>query len=120
MPEAQFIATKSFQFGAGIKRVDSVITVSPEFVKAEMEKGKHSKTGHWISGLLNHCEPLDDFTAELVGEEKKQPVISDEQQAEEIAAIKKEMTDLGIPYDNRWKLPTLKMMLTKGKKEKGL
>lgn len=103
-----------------MKRPDTEITVSEETVKNEMAKGKHPKTGNWISGLLNHCDPMDDFTAKLIGGEKRPDEKTEDEIGQEVAAIKKEMDDLGIPYDNRWKLARLQAELLKGKKERGL
>jgi hypothetical protein len=118
--DATFIVNDNFQFGGGIKRGDSVITVSESFVKAQMELGKHPKTKKWLSGVLNHCEPADDFTAELIGMPKKVKEAGPEEIAEKLAAIKKEMDDMGAAYDRRWKLARFEIELVKAKKERGL
>jgi len=118
--EATFIVNDNFPMGGKMKRMDDVITVSAEFVKSEMEKGKHEKTGKWLSGLLNHCDPCDDFTAELMGAEKKVLPAGPEELGERIGAIQKEMDAMGAAYDRRWKLPRYEAELVKAKKERGL
>ncbi len=120
MPDAKFVVNRNFKFGGGVKRADAILTVSADMVMVEIAKGRHEKTGNWISGLLNHCDPLDDFTAELVGEEKRPAEPSEDEKAEERRVIQAEMDSLGISWAPTWNLATLKAQLTKGKKAKGL
>lgn len=128
MTRAKFIVNETFQYGAGVKRTDEIIELSVDLVKIAMAKGKitriDKKTGKttekWASGLLNHCSPIDDFTAELVGKEKVELEASETEEAERVALIKKELTALDVPYDGRWKLKKLETELIRAKKERGL
>lgn len=118
--EAKLIARKNFQFGAGVKRMDDVITVSETFLKKEIAKGKHPKTDKFLSSLLNHCDPVDDFTAGLMGMEKKELPAGPEEEAIRLGEIKKKMDEMGAAYDKRWKLPRFEAELIKAKKNRGV
>lgn len=118
--EAKFIVVDNFQVGAGVNKSGNQLIISESSVQERMKLGKHPKTGKWIDGVLNHCEPADDFTAGLLGEELKAKEGSEEEVADAIGAIKKEMDEMGAAYDRRWKLDRLKIELVKAKKERGL
>jgi hypothetical protein len=118
--DATFMVAENFQMGAGAKRVGDIITVSEGFVEQQIKLGKHPKTKKWMSSVLNHCDPVDDFTAELVGVEKKAKEAGPEEIEERISAIQKEFDEIKVAFDRRWKLPRYELELMKAKKERGL
>ena len=119
MATCEFWVNETFQFGSGVKRIDSIISVSDLFVKSEMAKGKH-KNGKWLSSLLNHCTPNDDYTAEILCTERRPSEVAEDESAEIIGQIKKEMDLIGAGYDNRWSVKRFQTELIKAKKERGL
>lgn len=132
----KFLVINAFQFKHRIWKEGATLTLTAAEVKAEAEKGYHEarKNGKGVempprhmSGLIAHCVPADDETAAILSKalgkevqaaESEEAKAADE--AEEAAAIHKEMDELGLAYDRRWQLKRLKNEFTKAKKEKGL
>lgn len=138
---------QNFQFAGKVYRTNEdgneILTIGVSRIKEEIAKGKHPKTGKWLSGVLNHCEPADTLARRLIlGEdsdpdeveaevaeaeesEHKDPegaVIEDPEldpESEERQAIYAEFDRIGKAYDRRWKLQTLRNNLVKAKKETG-
>jgi hypothetical protein len=127
----KFIVIDTFLFGGSIRRAGALLTISKADLEAEKAKGKKKikkadgslvETKTWLSGILNHCEPEDDAAAEVLSV-KLDPKKTEEDIASEtqdrIDEIYKEMDELGIAYDRRWKLPKLENELVKAKKIRG-
>ena len=121
MPE--FIVREISQIGGEIRREAAILTMSKNDVKREMALGKHAKSGKWMSAILNHCEPNDDDTYELIfGKPPDEEEPEEEKQIKEAAridAIRAEMDDLGVSWDRRWQLKRLETELIIARKLKG-
>lgn len=121
----KFLVNQAFQHAGRVNRAGLLLIVSADELVAEVAKGKHDKTGKWMSGLLNNCAPADDATADLLAEatgEKKVVVPeeeSEDSQSEAIEDIRAKFTDIGAAYDNRWGLKKLQMELLKAQKMRG-
>jgi hypothetical protein len=126
---ASFDVKENFQFGGGLRRVDTILTISDMQVIAEVKKGKHEEApnkGKWLSGLLNHCEPADTHTADLIaGKVKPRKEMTDEaakladEKELEIKRLRKEFDDLGIAYNPKWAIDKLQKELKGAKKIAG-
>ena len=127
----KFIVVDTFQFGGSVRQAGAILTIAKAELEAEIAKGKKKikkadgtivETKTWLSGILNHCEPEDEDAADSI-DVKLAPKKSEEEIADEIEArvdeIYKEMDELGISYDRRWKLPRLENELVKAKKIRG-
>lgn len=119
----KFIVKYPFQFGGLVRREESILTIDKSDLEVEMAMGRHPDNGKPISGLLNHCEPADDATAEFVGDfyvqkDKPAPPTWEEKEAE-LAAIRKEFDDIGAAYHPGWTTGRLKKELIRAKKERG-
>lgn len=127
MADGRFISRNNFQFGGIVRREDSVLTISEHELQIEIDKGVHPITKRPMSSLLNHCEPADEATAEMIKsvkvsapvKKKAVAVISDEDKAK-ITEIQAEMFELGLAFDRRWGLEKIQQEFSKLKKEKGL
>lgn len=119
MPE--FIVREMAQIGGEIRREGSVLTMGKSDVKRELALGKHEKTKKWISAILNHCEPADDETYEMIfGKAPEQDEISQEHKdAARTEEIREEMDALGVSWDRRWQLKRLENELIAARKLKG-
>lgn len=111
----KFIVTETFQFGGDIRKAGSILTISKDDLEKELALGKHPKNGKYLSGLLNHCEPEDDATAETVADAEP-----GDEEAVRMAFIQAEMDKMGAAYDRRWQLPRMENELVKAKKTRGL
>jgi len=119
----KFIVDKGFLFKGIVRREGQTLEVSEDLLLSEMELGKHPDNGRPESGLLNHCYPADDATAELVQgmipEKEKVVKLSPEQIEEAINEIKAKMDDMGRSYRPGWKLDRFQKELIKAQKETG-
>lgn len=119
----KFIVNTTFEFSGMIRREGSELTVAKEMLQQEIAQGKHPDNGRPLSGLLNHCSPADDTTAELVDGlciPKPDVVeLSEEQKADRLGVIKEEMDAMGAAYHPGWKLTRFEKELIKARKEKG-
>lgn len=119
MPE--FIVREMCQVGGEIRREGSVLTMGKADVKREIALGKHPKSGKWLSAILNHCEPNDDDTYEMVfGEAPEEPEDNTAKDAARVEEIRAEMDELGVSWDRRWQLKRLENELVAAKKIKGV
>ena len=117
----EFIVREMCQVGGEIRREGSVLTMGKADVKRELALGKHSKTGKWISDILNHCEPADDETYEMIfGKAPEEPEDTPTTDADRVEGIRAEMDDLGVSWDRRWQLKRLENELVVAKKLKGV
>lgn len=119
----KFITNTVMQFGGLTRRAGVTLEVSREILDQEIAKGLH-RNGKPNSGLLNHCSPADDETAELC-KKLKAPVnelpddVSEEDKKAEIEKIMKEMDEMGKSYDRRWGVERFRKELLKAQKETG-
>lgn len=124
----KFLVNNTFQFAGNVRRDGSVLEITKAELTTEIEKGKHKKTGKPLSGLLNHCSPADEETAEFMasGEAKKEVVAEKEEDEEgesakkELDALRDGMDALGVAYDRRWGREKLSNELKKAKIIKGV
>ena len=125
----KFIADETFQF-RGLHRTGVTLTVTEEMVRAEIDKGKHKrKSGsrrRWLSGLLEHCSPANQETANFVDKftgDKTEPIEKKDNEKDdsiEIREIRAELDTLGIAYHPRLGVVKLRLELIKAKKATGL
>lgn len=121
---AKFIVNRAFQFGGAVRRENSILEISDAEVKTEIARGDHPDfPGRPLSGLLNHCYPADDATAELVKDiiptKEIEEAPTDEEKQAELLALRGEFDALGKAYHPGWTLGRLKKELVKAKKEAG-
>lgn len=117
----EFIVREMCQVGGEIRREGSVLTMGKSDVKRELALGKHGKTGKWISAILNHCEPADDETYEMIfGKAPEEPEGTPTTDADRVETIRVEMDEMGAAYDRRWKLPRMENELVMAKKTRGI
>lgn len=120
----KFLVNELFQYGGLIRRDGQIITITEDALKEEAAKGKHEKTGKFLSGLLNHCVPADEKTAGLIekltGVKQEVPEEMDDKDDDEVTPLRKEFDEMGAAYDPRWGVNKLKRELIKEKKLRGL
>lgn len=114
---------ESFQYNGKVYRcgetaTDATLSVSLGELKEEAKRGRHEKTGNWLSPILNHCMPGDKDSEEIFGYEVEKKVEKDD--TEEIEKLRAEFDDIGKAYDKRWQLKRLQNELLKAKKEAGV
>lgn len=121
----KLIANTAFQF-RGIRREGATLTVADAILKEEIKKGKHPKSGHWMSGLLEHCTPANQETADFIEKftgKKNTPVVKkgDEvDNSQEIREIRAELETLGVAFHPKLGLPKLRLAIIKARKETGI
>lgn len=125
----KLIVNENFQF-KGVRRAGATLTISSDFLEKEIKKGRHEnvKRGRhpWLSGLLEHCIPANQSTADFISKVSGKTVEplkeehNEEDDSEEIMELRAEFEAMGKGYDKRWKLETLRNRLIKAKKETGL
>lgn len=102
-----------------------VLDVRDEDLIHEISLGK-TANGRYVSGLLNHCDPANDATADRIfalesenlpkpKEDVKAP--TDNEVKAEIESIRIELGKLGKTFHHKWGLPKLKEELAKAKQE---
>lgn len=124
----KLIANENFQF-RGLHRAGVTLTVPAALLLSEIEKGRHleEKKGRhpWMSGLLEHCTPANQATADFIEEKsgaKIDPIDAahdESDDSDEIREIRAEFDAMGKAYDKRWKVETLRNRLVEAKKEFG-
>lgn len=117
----KFIVENTFQFNGLVRRAGSTLEIDKAMLAAEIEQGVHM-SGRPMSGLLNHCIPGDDATAELCkGINMPVPVVemTEEEKQEKIDAFRAEMDAIGAAYDRRWGLARMEREAQKARIEKG-
>lgn len=126
-----FIAVVDFQFNGQVFRPGKPLEVPEELLMQELAKGVHSKTGKYVSGLLNHSIPADEKTSKILANysgpkpevkvvKQTGPTKEDEQKKEaRLKEIRKEFAELGLAFDNRWGLQRLESELHRLKLETG-
>jgi hypothetical protein len=132
---ATLFVLRSFQYNGQMIRggempEDATLTVSDEELERERKRGRHPRTKRWLSPLLNHCQPADNATAQIMGE----PSVSREADSEgetggeglgehedesKLEDLRAEFDKIGKAFDRRWGLGRLRRELTKAKKEVG-
>ena len=120
----KFLVNNTFQFYGHVRRDGSTLEITKADLTAELEKGNHKVTNKPLSGLLNHCSPADNETAELMasrGIKKEEKESEDEESSKrEIDIIKEKMDAMGVAYDNRWGREKLRQEFKKAKIIKGV
>lgn len=121
----KLIVNDNFQY-RGFRRAGTVLTVPDAILEEEIKKGrkKTKKQGRypWISGLLEHCSPVNQETADFIEKSSGHaidPVVDKSDEEDDSAEIKEiwaEFESLGKACDKRWKLPRLRNELAKVKK----
>jgi len=119
----KFIVVDDFKFNGAVRRSGSVLSIVEDDLKNEIAKGKHPKSKKYLSGLLNHCTPVD-AEAEMIlfgniSEKRKSEDIEAETTAR-MNEIYVEMDAMGAAYDRRWKIARLENELLKAKKIHGV
>lgn len=118
----KFFIDVNFQYNGKIFRTtddgSATLAISASDLKKEIAKGKHPKTGNWLSPVLNHCTPADNETRKIVfpdAEEIDEEIAEDP--TNELEQIKAEFDRLGKAYDNRWGIDRFRNELKKARKE---
>ena len=125
----KLIVSETFQF-RGIHRSGTELTVSATLLKTEIERGKHPEivkgVESWNSGLMEHCLPANDETAEFITDIiAGKPIMKNtdkkkkKNDSKAIREIWAEFDLMGKAYDKRWRLKRLTQELTKAKKAVG-
>ncbi|MCK5608529.1 hypothetical protein KAR91_41995 [Candidatus Pacearchaeota archaeon] len=126
---AKFIVNENFQFGGSLRRTGAILEVDDFAVVAEIAKGKKPKgeanAGNPLSGLLNHCSPVDEHTVALLDgkvKPKKDALTAQKEEFEkakdkEIKRLKAEFDKLGKAYNPNWAIDKLQKELKKAKLE---
>jgi len=125
----KLIVSETFQF-RGVHRSGSVLTVPTKLLTTEIERGKHPEivkgVERWNSGLMEHCIPADEETAEFIADViAGKPIIKNtdkKKKKDDSKAIREvwaEFDLMGKAYDKRWRLPRLTSELIKAKKAVG-
>ena len=123
----KLFVNENFQFRGKVQRAGVILTVEEADLMEEIARGNHKKTKRPLSGLLAHCAPADDKTADLLqkveGAAKKVVLQQDDEpvdNAEELESAREEMDKMSAAYDRRWGLSRMKNEVIKAKKARGL
>jgi hypothetical protein len=116
---ASFIVKQNFQFRGALRVRDNVLEVPDHLVVEEVARGEHEDNGKPVSGLLNHCNPSDQHTKDLIaGKVKPQMSAAEEieasaadEKAAEIKRLRGEFDKLGKAYNPRWAIDKLQKEL---------
>lgn len=123
----EFMAMNAFIHKGTRFREGTKIQVTEEELIKEVALGKTEK-GRYMSGLLNHCDPANDETADRLfeieaskpeKEEKKPKAPTEADIQKEIEDIRAEFGKIGKTFHHKWGLAKLKDELIKAKKETG-
>lgn len=119
----QFNVVTAFAFRGSVRKAGLILEINKEDLEQEIDLGNHPDTGNPMSGLLNHCVPIDRETEELVRAggitpQMDEKVSTPEEQELEKESILEEMEKLGAFCNPKWKLIRMQKELVKAKKER--
>ncbi|MDA3835561.1 MAG: hypothetical protein PF495_19490 [Spirochaetales bacterium] len=125
----KLIANENFQV-RGMHRAGVTLTVSKQMLTDELKKGRHPneiRGRHaWMSGLIEHCTPANDETANFISEftgekevETDHPKHDENDNSDEIREIRAKFDAIGKAYDKRWQLERLRNEIVKAEKAVG-
>ena len=124
---AKLVVVENFQFRGALRVRDNYLEISDKDVVAEIKEGKHEESGKWNSGLLNHCDPADEHTRDLIAGKAK-PQLSEEEarrfemddaKEKEIKRLRGEFDKLGMAFSPKWAMDKLQKELKNAKRKAG-
>lgn len=125
---ANFVVEENFQFRGALRVRDNYLEVPDQVMVEQVELGKHEDSDKYISGLLNHCSPVDDHTRDLIDGKVKPKISASEAREAEAEVVKKkeikrlrgEFDKLGKAFNPKWAIDKLQKELKLAKKSAGV